>query len=175
MSGVLDGAKKVIVLGCSGSGKSTLTRLISEKCSLPAVHLDIHFWKPGWTETPRDEWIPIVEKLSSQERWVMDGTFSESFDIRFPKADKIILVNMPRCLCLFRVLTRKFKYSKVNRRPDMAEGCDESFDFNFYKYIWSYNEKVLPNVYQAIEKHGCEKKLISLVTPHEVNIFISNL
>jgi adenylate kinase family enzyme len=175
MTRILDGAKKILVLGCSGSGKSTLTRLISEKYSLPAVHLDIHFWKEGWVETPRADWLPIVEKLSQEDRWVMDGTFSESFDLRFPRADIIILVNMPRLLCLYRVITRKLKYSKTNRRIDMAEGCDETFDLNFYKYIWTFNQKVLPKIDEAIKRHQCESKLISLRSPKEVEIFISKL
>jgi len=83
----------------------------------------MHFWKAGWVQTPYSEWMPIVEKLSANDAWVMDGTFSESFHIRFPQADKIILVNTPRILCLYRVLARKLKYSQSERRPAMAEGA----------------------------------------------------
>ena len=60
----LSGAKKILVLGCSGSGKSTLTRLICEKYKLQAIHLDIHFWQPGWVETPREEWREKVKSLA---------------------------------------------------------------------------------------------------------------
>jgi adenylate kinase family enzyme len=175
MNGILEGAKKILVIGCSGSGKSTLTKLIAKKYSLPAVHLDIHFWKAGWIETPRDEWIPMVEKLTMGDRWVMDGTFAETFDLRFPHADKIILVNKSALVCLYRVIIRKLKYSKTRRRVDMAEGCDETFDLKFYKYIWTFNELVLPKIYEGIQKHQCENKLVSLKTPKDVEKFITNL
>jgi hypothetical protein len=57
----------------------------------------------------------------------------------------------------------------------MAEGCDETFDFNFYKYIWTYNEKVLPKIYEALKQHQCEAKLISLMNINDIDKFISSL
>ncbi len=70
---------------------------------------------------------------------------------------------------------RKFRYSKSIRRPDMAEGCDESIDLNFYKYIWTYNEKVLPQIHMAVARHNCENKLINLSSPRNVDKFLASL
>ena len=168
----LDASHRILILGCSGSGKSTLTRLISEKYDRPAVHLDVHFWKPNWVQTPTEQWREKVKKLVLPKSWVMDGTFSESFDLRFPAADLIIVVNLPRITCLYRAIKRVLKYSKANRRPDMADGCDETFDLDFYKYIWTYNKKVFPKVLDAIEKYDCKNKVIHLKTNQEVSRFI---
>jgi adenylate kinase family enzyme len=167
----LSDSERILILGCSGSGKSTLARKICEKYRLPAIFLDVYFWQPNWIETPQKEWREKVKELVRVDRWVMDGTFSESFDLRFPFADKIIIVNLPRTICLYRAIARVLKYSRIKRRPDMADGCDETFDLGFYKYIWNYNKKVLPQINQAIKDYHCEGKVIYLSSTNEVEKF----
>lgn len=167
--------QRILILGCSGSGKSTLTRLICDKYNLPPIHLDTHFWNPNWVETPKTEWRLKVEELCKADFWVMDGTFSESFDLRFPLADKVIVVNLPRFICLYRAIKRVFMYDKKTRRPDMADGCDETFDLEFYKYIWRYNKNVLPKISEAIEKFDCQDKTIYLTSSRDVQAFLRSL
>ena len=55
--------KKIAIIGCSGSGKSTLATKLGDVLKLNVVHLDAHFWHPGWVPTPEDKWIEITEKL----------------------------------------------------------------------------------------------------------------
>ena len=40
--------RRIVVTGLAGSGKSTLSLALAAKTSLPVIHLDLHFWKPGW-------------------------------------------------------------------------------------------------------------------------------
>jgi adenylate kinase family enzyme len=49
--------KKIVLIGSGGSGKSTLARQLGEKLEINVLHLDSLFWKPGWVETPREEWM----------------------------------------------------------------------------------------------------------------------
>lgn len=163
--------KRILVIGCSGSGKSTIARFLSEKYDLPAVHLDVHFWNPGWIMTARDEWRKKIERLAAQDEWIMDGNFASSFDIRFPRADRIIIFKLPRLLCLYRAITRIFKYNKKKRRPDMADGCDEKFDLTFYKYIWTFGSKEYPTIIENIKKHRCKKKIIFLKSKKSIERF----
>ena len=46
----------VVVTGIAGAGKSTFSRALSAKTGLPVIHLDVHFWKPGWVAPSEDEW-----------------------------------------------------------------------------------------------------------------------
>jgi hypothetical protein len=48
--------RRVRVAGMAGAGKSTFSRALSAKTGLPVIHLDVHFWKPGWVESSVDEW-----------------------------------------------------------------------------------------------------------------------
>ena len=36
------------------------------------------------------------------------------------------------------------------KRTDMAEGCDEKFDPEFYRYIWDWDRKTRPSVEAAL-------------------------
>ena len=164
-----------LIIGCSGSGKSTLTRKIAASLSLKPIHLDIHFWKPGWVQTPIENWREQVVELCSGKDWVMDGNFSSTFDLRFPKADKIIVLNPPRILCLWRAIMRVFKYNRTIRRPDMASGCDEKIDFSFYKFIWTFNKKETPKIREAIEKFKCQRKVIFLSSNKEIENFLKTI
>ena len=48
--------RRVLVTGMAGSGKSAFSRLLAAKTGLPIIHLDLHFWKPGWVAPSEGEW-----------------------------------------------------------------------------------------------------------------------
>lgn len=79
--------KRVLVVGCSGAGKSTVAKQLAEITGLPLIHLDRHYWLPGWEEPSRDAWRVIVESLSAQPEWIMDGTYSGTLQQRLARAD----------------------------------------------------------------------------------------
>lgn len=171
----LSKANKILIIGCSGGGKSTLSRCLAKKYNLPIIHLDVHFWKPNWQQTHTEEWRDKVQELVKQEKWIMEGTFSESFDLRFPLADAIIFLDMPRGLCLWRAITRIFKYNKSRPRGDMAPGCHEKIDMGFYKYIWTFKKKINPLIYSAIDQYNSHSKLMVLKSTSEVRSFYQDL
>jgi hypothetical protein len=47
---------RVLVDGMMGSGKSTFARALAARTGLPLIHLDVHYWKPGWVRPSDDEW-----------------------------------------------------------------------------------------------------------------------
>lgn len=55
--------RRVVIVGNGGSGKSTLARQLGEILGLDLIHLDVHFWHPGWVPTPRAQWREIVAEL----------------------------------------------------------------------------------------------------------------
>lgn len=164
-----------MVSGCSGSGKSTLTRFLAQKRDLSAIHMDVHYWKPNWVETPEAEWRKTLTQLAGREHWVLDGSFPATMDISLPRAQVLIILDLPRWLCLFRAIKRIFIYSKSRRRPDMAEGCDEKVDFSFYRYIWTYRRTHLPMIELKIETHGQHLSVIRLHSRKEIGNFLEYL
>ena len=128
---------RILVIGCSGAGKTELARKIAEHYQLPIIHLDQHYWRPGWVAPSDAEWRAQVEGLAAQPGWVMDGNYSGTLPLRLAVADAVVYLDMPRWLCILRVLRRTlFGYGR--RRADVAPGCPERFDPAFIAWVWNY-------------------------------------
>lgn len=64
--------RRVVVTGMAGAGKSTFAQQLSAKTGLPVIHLDVHFWKPGWVEPSDTEWRDVQSTLLTGDvdcRW----------------------------------------------------------------------------------------------------------
>lgn len=145
--------RRVLVIGIPGAGKSTFSRALATATGLPLIHLDKEFWRPGWVQTPRPQWRVKVAELASGERWVMDGNYDSSLDLRLPRADTVLWFDYPMLLCLRRAMWRAVtSYGRV--RTDMAEGCPERIDLEFLRYVWTFNAKQRPRVVAALERFG---------------------
>ena len=127
---------KIVILGFSGCGKSTLARLLGEKHQIPVLHLDSVHFTANWVERPLEEKLSDVRAfLDNNENWVIDGNYSQVEDVRrLREADSIILLELNRFVCLYRVLKRWITY-KGCTRPDMAEGCPEKVDWEFVRWV----------------------------------------
>jgi len=137
-------ARRILVIGCSGAGKSTLARAIADRYRLPLIHLDRCYWRPGWAAPSEAEWSAEVERLIAEPAWVMDGNFSSTMARRAERADAIVFLDVPRWLCLVRVLRRAvLGYGRT--RGDVAPGCPERFDWAFLMWIWNYPKRSRPN------------------------------
>jgi adenylate kinase family enzyme len=129
--------KRVVVIGSGGSGKSTFSRRLSEATGLEVIHLDSIFWRPNWERTPKDEWERKVLELVERDSWIMDGNFGSTREIRFDACDTVIFLDLPRPVCMYRVIKRAIKY-RGRSRPDMAEGCSEKIDLEFLSWVWNF-------------------------------------
>jgi adenylate kinase family enzyme len=164
--------KKIIIIGSSGAGKSTFARRLSKATGLEVIHLDRLYWKPNWTETPKDEWRKMVEDVVQGDSWIIDGNFSGTMEPRFEACDTVIFLETPRTVCIYRILKRVAFYRK-GRRPDMADGCDEKFDWEFLKWVWNYPARSKPKV-EALISRFQDKKIIRLKSKKDIENFLKN-
>lgn len=129
--------RKILLIGSGGAGKSTLARRIAERTGLPLIHLDAVYWKPGWVETPSDEWRKLVAEMLQRDAWVMDGNFGGTLDLRLAACDSVIFLDLPPIVCLWRVIRRRARY-RGESRPDMTPGCPEQLTLGFLAWIAFY-------------------------------------
>ena len=162
--------ERVLILGSPGAGKSTFARRLAERSGLPLVHLDQHYWQTGWIEPDPDAWHETIKRLLTQPRWIMDGDYGGTLDMRLREADAVFFLDMPRWLCILRVLKRvATTYGRT--RPDLAEGCPERFDWEFLKYVWSYPYKRRPGL---VAKLGRFKgQILAFRTSREIERYLS--
>jgi adenylate kinase family enzyme len=165
-------SKRILVLGPCGSGKTRLTRQLCHILGLPAVHLDAHFWQPGWVSTPQPEWRCVVGSLVGQESWIMDGTYESTLDLRIPAAEAIIMISRPRWSCLWGVLRRSLHY-RDKPRPDAPP--DQPIDLAYLRYIWNYPVHTDPLVDELIKEYSQELPVISLANRNSVELLVEAL
>ena len=143
--------RRVVILGSSGAGKSTYARALGEKLGLPVVHHDALFWRPGWVEPDPEPFRAAVAAAIAGDAWITDGNYvSRTFDLRLPRADAVIFLHQPRWLCVARILSR-WIFAFGRRRPDMAEGCDENFSWDFFLWTWNFQAIHAPRILKAAE------------------------
>lgn len=165
--------KKILVIGSGGSGKSVFARRLGKKLQIEVIHLDKFYWRPGWVETPKPEWLRIIGDLVQRDSWIMDGNYSGSLDVRIHECDTVIFLDLNRSLCLWRALKRNLMYRK-DVRPDMAEGCSEKFSPEFYSWIWNYPKRSRPKVLKLLKSNSATKKIIRLRSTAEVERFLKD-
>ncbi|MBC8213612.1 MAG: DNA topology modulation protein [Candidatus Marinimicrobia bacterium] len=162
--------KRILILGSAGSGKSTLAKWLGEMLNVEVIHLDSYFWNPGWMETPKDEWKVKLSQLLEKDNWVMDGNWADSLEERFSFADTVVFIDLPRVICLWRVIKRYFKY-RNQTRPDMGDHCNEKIDFGFLKWIWNYPNNIKPIIIDEILKNKEKTTSIILKSKKDVEKF----
>jgi adenylate kinase family enzyme len=114
--------RRVLVIGMAGAGKSTFSRALSAKTGLPVIHMDLHYWKPGWVEPSADEWREAQRRVLAGDAWIADGNDLETLELRLDRADTVVLLDTPWWTCASRAFLRGL------RRPvgEMPEGCEDS-------------------------------------------------
>lgn len=166
--------QKIMLIGSGGSGKSTLARKLGDRLGLPVHHLDMLMWRPGWQLLPRDEQTEVQSRLIDEKRWIIDGNYSGSMDMRIAAADTVILLDIPRVICVYRALKRTWTYRNT-ARPDMNPGCEERFDLHFIKWIWYFRKRSLPAILEMLGQLPADKRVIILRSAKEVNTFLANV
>jgi adenylate kinase family enzyme len=166
--------QRVVIVGSGGAGKSTLARELGQRLGLPVIHLDREHWRAGWIETPRDEWAERVARLVTGERWVIDGNYGGTIEARLRACDTAIFLDLPRSVCVWRVLNRWRRY-RGRTRPDMTPGCDERLDWVFLRWIWEYPRLRRPQVLEQLGTLGPGQRLVHLKSPAAVQAFVAAL
>ena len=160
------------MIGSSGAGKSTFSKRLGKATGIKVIHLDQLHWKPNWNEPVKEEWHAIVENALRGDSWIMDGNFGGTMEMRMEACDTVIFLELPRLVCIYRILKRVARYRGKNR-PDMAEGCYEKFDWKFIKWIWNYPAQTKPKVEALLEKFQNEKTIIRLASKAEIKNFFA--
>ncbi|PGB02416.1 DNA topology modulation protein [Bacillus toyonensis] len=163
--------KKIILIGSGGSGKSTLAKQLGNKLNIKVHHLDALFWKPNWEGVPRGEQRKVQNNLIKEEKWIIDGNYGGTMDLRLNAADTIIFLDIYRTICVYRAFKRIVQY-RNKTRPDMGAGCEERFELQFFKWIWEYPNKKKPAILKRLDQLSKGKEVIILKSPNEVRRFL---
>ena len=163
---------KIAIIGYSGAGKSTLAKKLSHYYDCEVLHLDrIHF-APNWVERSDEEMVSDVRSFMEKENWIIEGNYSRVlYEKRMEEADQIIFLNFNRFSCLWRAYKRYRTY-KGATRPDMANGCNEKFDWEFVCWILrgGRSRKAKSRYKKVAEIYW--KKIVILKNQRKLDLFV---
>jgi adenylate kinase family enzyme len=162
------------VIGSGGSGKTTVAKEIARRTGLPLIHLDQLFWRPGWDPTPDAEWDRTIAELIAQDTWVMDGNYGRTLPTRLGAADAIVFLDVPRLVCLWRIVSRRLQH--IGRgRPDVAPGCPERLTREFVSWVWTYPARRRRGILEQLEAVSGTKYVVILKGGKDVERFLAGL
>lgn len=165
--------KRILVIGSGGAGKSTFATRLGQLLDLEVSHLDKFYWRPGWQKPTPEEWLQTVTELINRYSWIIDGNYSGTVELRIQRCDTIVFLDMPRLLCLWRIVKRQRRYRRGGR-PDIAEGCLEKLDYEFVSWVWNYSRRSRPRIIELIRKNAAGKRVVWLRSNAEVEKFLSD-
>jgi adenylate kinase family enzyme len=169
--------RRVLVDGMMGSGKSTFARALAARTGLPVIHLDVHYWKPGWVRPSQDEWRERQCALIAGEAWIIDGNYNETLALRLDRAETVVLLDTPWWLCASRAFVRGL------RKPvgTMPEGCVDTVhrrladEWGGIGRIWR-NRRSEPRFVRAeIVRHGSHTTVHVLRSQRDAKAFFDTL
>jgi adenylate kinase family enzyme len=167
--------RRILILGPSGAGKSTLARHIGERLGLPVVHLDTMNRNPGWVQTEAADFREKVGKAAAGDAWVMDGNYSTHLDLRLPRTEVVIWLDLPRHVYFARAVWRSVR-NYGRDRDDVGAGCPERFDLSFLlDWVWNYPTRSRAQHAQLMSDLPTGIRGITLASSNQVASFVDDL
>src|SRR5688500_18218873 len=130
--------KRILVSGSGGAGKSTVAAKLGQLLNLEVNHLDKYYWRPGWVDQPREEWLQTVTDLINRDSWIIDGNYSGTLELRIRRCDTIVFLDLSRFLYVWRIVKRSVQYRRCSGY-DLAEGVLDKLDLELSSRRWNYS------------------------------------
>ena len=108
--------QRVWICGLSGSGKTTVARRVASILGVPHVELDALHWRhrPDWGMPSDEEFLPEVQEATAGDAWVVEGNYSRSRDIFWPRVELMVWLDLPLRTACWRVFLRTLRRIQSN-------------------------------------------------------------
>ena len=159
---------RILILGCPGSGKSTFARALAARTGLPLVHLDTVWWRADGSHISRDEFDRTLAGLLAGERWIMDGDYSRTYEVRLRAADTVVFLDYPEDVCMDGIRRRVGE-----ERPDMP-WKESTLDPELVAMVKNFATDNRPVLLSLFQKYP-EKQVITFTSREEADRWLSDL
>lgn len=137
-----------MVTGCPGSGKSVFSVKLHEKTGLPIYHLDNVWWKPDRTHVTRGEFDAALSSILENDEWIVDGSYSRTFEPRVAACDTVILLDYDTDVCMQGITERVGQ-----ARPDIP-WTEQTLDPELVELVKTYKERNIPVLSELFRRYA---------------------
>ena len=142
---------RISIIGGPGTGKTTLADMLGEKFHLPVYHLDGIHHLENWKTRDTEERDKIISKITSEKKWIIDGTYKTTLEERIKKSDMIIYLNYSKFARLKGILGRYLK-NRNKEKPEIP-GCREKMNMEFFKFTLNWDKNRALIVEEILKKY----------------------
>lgn len=145
--------KKILVIGCPGAGKSTFARKLRENLQLPLYYLDMIWHKSDKTTCSAEEFDRRLQKILQEDRWIIDGNYLRTLEMRLQRADTVFFLDYPLDVCLAGAKER------IGKKREDLPWVETEFDEEFRQWILDFSRDQLPVIYRLLKQYEAGKKI----------------
>ena len=160
--------KRIIIIGCPGSGKSTFARELQKRTNLPLYYLDMLYWNADRTTVPKEEFRRRLGEVLEKDRWIIDGNYGSTMEMRMAVCDTVIVLDYPTEVCLAGIHARRGKV-----RPDMP-WVETGEDAEFEAFVRQFREESRPKILSLLEQYR-EKEIHVFHDRAEADAFLAQI
>ena len=163
--------RRVLVVGNRGSGRRRIAQILSERFSLPLIDIEReHQLHQGGGDLAA--WRMQARTLAEGPEWVMTGNDIASFDLRVPRADWFIWVDLPISTCALAVLRSAIR-APASSKPGLS--LVERLRLPRFSDILNFPNEVAPRIMGTIERERRNRTIFILRSRHEITQFLARL
>lgn len=152
---------KVIIIGCPGAGKSTFARALRDLTGLPLIYLDRIWHKADRTTVTREAFSESLQKVMQTERWIIDGNYIRTMEIRLQQCDTVFFLHYPQEICLQGAAAR------IGTQREDLPWTEDAFDPEFRQFILDFESGQIPRILELLEQYRDRIRLITFRSREE--------
>lgn len=145
---------KIMITGCCGSGKSTLSRRLADMTGLPLYHLDMIWWRPDESHILREDFDRILTELTARDRWIIEGDYSRTYEIRLRACDTLIFLDYDEETCMEGLRQR------VGQKRSDIPWVEQRLDQELVDMVYGYRQDKRPRLLALLEQYPGKHVLV---------------
>ncbi len=125
--------------------------------------------KKDRTNISREEFDEKLEKILKKDKWIIDGNYQRTIEMRLKECDTVFLMDYPLEVCLSGAEER------VGKKREDLPWIEEKVDEEFKQIIVDFSKNKLPQIYKLLEKYQKNKNIVIFKSREEADNYIKKM
>ena len=119
--------------------------------------------------SPMERFEAVQREFVAAPRWVIDGNYNSTVQVRLEAADTVVFMDLPTRVCLWGILSRQLRHG---RGQNGQNGVYNRITRDVLRYVLSYRRKMRSRVLAKIDRHASGAQVIALTSRRQTRRFL---